>query len=702
MVDKATFEQLTHTIEHELLDGHMSPAFDTMLRLLDMLTELPRRNTIKQKVENLSLQYTLMMKQLEEYGSDPYRASYLNNMRREVFEQLLLLRYDYHVNIIHDVFSETAQRLISCNITLSGFIKENTGEIKQIGADKMDILFDLIWTSPYLTAQESSDLQILMTNHLDEHQQAYCISALTLSMMHHFDIRKLTFVSDFITSTSCEVKAKALIALCFATQIHAQAMKLYSDEIHDIKLRMNEGNYSDDLTQIQHFICLYQESERVRKRFENEIFPTLIRVTQQRHKLGFDDMEIDLTDSETAKILDRKTKRVLKDGLKEMARMFQEGMDINLSTFTSLKNFPFFHNVGHWLLPFDASKPDFKGMDLLVKMPICDSDKFSLYCLYSHMSPEQQAHIKEAMSNNNGYFEDIKENRNEFQNALQCLYRLIRRSPWTSMWPDVFTSNTLLIDNVLTQELLTHECHFLYETGMLLLRNKHYETAERHLSMLASAQGVDCDLLLKLGLCAQEQGKIQRAIRYYQQADMLVPQNKNVIYRLQYCYARLGQYENQLNQLLMLESMTPDDPHILTEVGLCYIQLKNWDEAEKRFYKLEFKGQRITPSLRALAWCAINKHDYELALKHYQRIFDETPEEVTWEDCINMGHAAWLMNDMPLTMTRYTEYAHRYLSANPEAKDALEPFDNDSKWLLDFGKTEYDLSIMHDLISSRL
>ena len=183
---------------------------------------------------------------------------------------------------------------------------------------------------------------------------------------------------------------------------------------------------------------------------------------------------------------------------------------------------------------------------------------------------------------------------------------------------------------------------------------------------------------------------------------MLDPNNTNVTYRLQYCYAQTGRYQEQLDCLLSLEKATPDDARVLMETGLCCIQLKKWEEAERRFYKLEFKGKHVIPSVRSIAWCCLNRGDYEAAKKNYLRIFNEAPTEANWEDYLNMGHTTWLLGDTPAALAFYAEYAHRYLIAQPEAKDALMPFIEDAALLRSKGKLQNDIDLMYDLITEQL
>ena len=144
--------------------------------------------------------------------------------------------------------------------------------------------------------------------------------------------------------------------------------------------------------------------------------------------------------------------------------------------------------------------------------------------------------------------------------------------------------------------------------------------------------------------------------------------------------------------------MHPDEAKVLTEVGMCLMQLERWDEAQKRFYKMEFRGQRVLPAMRAIAWCALRQKDYALAYQYYGRILTDYRAEAKWEDYLNAAHVAWLENEISRAITLYREYMHRYITATPNTKNALEPFEQDAHILIEHGKSATDIALMHDLI----
>ena len=699
-IDEDTFSQLANHIEAELEKNHLSTALNLLSQLLDMVAELPDYNKARESTETAAADYHRLLHYMAEGTKDPQRHAVQSNLVQKTFRIMQDLRRSFHIATQKNIYSSTAA-LTSEHEQQS---LHTILQAAQLASDPalQDILFDCIWTAPQLTAAEENELRLALYA-APLNMQAYVMSALTMALLHYFDPTKFRLLLSYASAQEKEVSARAMVGTCIVTQIHATRLTLFPQLADEVTQLLQAPQRMEDMTLIQHFICLYLETERIQQKFEKEIIPTLIKLGQQRKKLGFDDMELDLTDPESTPEISRKTRHMLNDSMQEMAQLFHEGMDLNLHTFTSLKSFPFFHRVGHWLAPYDASRSDIADHALIRLLPICDSDKYSIAALFKHIAEEQREAMKKNIDKHAEIFATHQhETGNEFQNVIQCLYRLLKRSPWTSLWPQVFSPDMLFINNPILHRMVEATPKFLLETGTMLLRHKFYDAAEKHLNLYAQSAGADVALLLKLGLCAQQQGKYSTAIRRYQQAGLLDPNNTNVTYRLQYCYAQTGRYQEQLDSLLSLEKATPDDARVLMETGLCCIQLKKWEEAERRFYKLEFKGKHVIPSVRSIAWCCLNRGDYEAAKKNYLRIFNEAPTEANWEDYLNMGHTTWLLGDTPAALAFYAEYAHRYLIAQPEAKDALMPFTEDAALLRSKGKLQNDIDLMYDLITEQL
>lgn len=711
-----TFRQLSESAEEEIISGHLYAALSLIDHLLNAGGPPPERSTtlpeltvltlseriaLREQANEISSDYQRMLYYMAEGMSDPSRNVLHLRLKQKAFRILQDLRRSYEKFTTQDIYATIIKELENEKLQRE---RENgmfsaIGGIQADNYEMQDKLFDLVWTAPQLRSNEEQQLRLFLIT-ADSRLRCYMLSALTLALLQYFDAAKLRILCEYSSAESDSERARAVTGIYLATQLHANTISLYPTLREDLILTARREQFAEDVTKVQHYIILYQETDHLQQRMEKEIIPTLIKVTQQRKRMGFDEMEIDLTDPESTPNISRKARKILADSMLEMARLFQEGMDINLHTFTTLKRYAFFQRPGHWLIPFNEKRPEVPSVEALSHLPLCDNDKYSICLLLNHLPEAQRQQILQQLDSHSEVLAmHEEETHDEFQNTSQCLYRLLRRSPWVSQWPDVFSAEIQFIDNPIIGHELQKSSHFLKITASTLLRHKHYAAAQSHLEALARLQGSDAELLMQLALCAQEQGKFQQAISYCQQATMLSGPNQQALYRQQYCYARLERYDEQLRCLLQLEKMAPEDPQLLTETGLCLMQLHRWEEAQQRFYKMELMGKRLLPSLRAIAWCALRQGDHSQALKYYKRIVEgEMAPGTTWEDHLNLGHTLWLLGDVKSAIPHYRHYLRGYASARPESTDLLQPFDQDISILQEGGISASDICLMRDLI----
>lgn len=697
ILDRATFSQLTLDVKTALSHQYLFDAISILLNLLEMLGRLSCQSTMIEQLITIKSNYDKLLHYMKEGTEDPLRTVLHRQLIEQTFTILqdLIREYDLYTQdniytaVAHEFWKERSRNdflaMLQCDFSNDFEAQDN--------------LFNFIWTAPQLTHQEEHLLKHLLLNQ-DTPVRQYVLNALSLANVHYFDPAKLRLLCDKSYITSRAEQAAYIIGIFLTTSLHHSIIQIFpdlSDELRHIDL------YSSNmLTTLQHFVCLYLETERVHERMEKQIVPTLIKVSQERQKNGLNASEINLTESTSSLYINQKAKAQLSEGIREMVRLSKEGMDTHFYTFIALKKFPFFQSVNHWLAPFTENRFG-TSVGCFSAFPLCDSDKYSMFMFFHYLKNDERiAEIQKLMDNIQDKVAKKQSNRQHIQNTIQCFYRLFKCSPWISMWPNIFTIEQLLIHNPILGPILKTNNRFLIKTGQLLFHNKHYKEAELHLKYYAEKNGGDFKLLMQLGICAQEQGHLRKAISYYQQAEALNPKEFSIRFRIQHCLSLLGKHEERLKYLLEMEKMEPDDTGITMNVGLCLIQLQKWEEALKRFYKLEFKEQKVATSLRAIAWCLLRSKRFEEAEKYYKRLVDYFPADIQWKDRLNAGHVAWAMGNTKQALELYIDYTRRYAASQPEKSDLLLPFTKDREILHDLGFDDKNISLMHDMIYQNL
>lgn len=701
-MDNQTFQQLANHVETDLINGRLH---DALTLLSNILSAEKTAAGLRREALNIQADYERLLHYMAEGTEDKSRASLHRRFIQRAFRLLQNLRRSHVIANEQNLYALVAR---ATNEEWKPLFEETIARLdKENDFELQDSLFELIWTAPQLNQYEERQLRLLLIA-TEPNVRCYMLSALSLALLHFFDASKLRLLMEYAQVEPAAEHVRAIIGIAITTQLHGERLSIYPRLRHALLQLAANGQFTEGLTVLQHHFCLYQEAEQLQKKMEEEILPALIKAGQERARLGFDPEEEEELDAPDSKLnLSKEMRRRISNSAKEMFRMFQEGIDINLHTFAALKAFPFFHRIGHWLAPFDERRPEITTPAVIQKMHagLCDSDRYSVSLLTHHIPKERQADLGKMIQE---HAEDIEQKTAEavpmgdYQNVIQCLYRLLRCSPWQSMWPTVFSGDSLLINNSVLGPLLHRTPDFLLRTGNTLFRHNRYKQAEQHFSLYRKQADTDFTLLGQLGYCKERQGQFQQAIRYFQEANMLAPDDRQILFHLQHCHARLGHYEEQLEFLLQLEKHSPNDSRILTETGMCLIQLQRWKEAQQRFYKMEFSGQRVVPSMRGIAWCALRMGDYDTADRYYTRILEENVTEARWEDFLNKGHICWLKGNTTEALSFYHEYARRYATGNPQATDALAPYDEDAHVLQERGKSSSDIALMHDLIERSL
>ena len=695
MLDKQTFQQLTEGAEADLVNGYLYGALTMLSNIHDAL-QFP---ALAEEVSGMKADYNRLLHDLEEGTEDSSREEQYRLLTERTYRTLQDTRRAYRLSSQRDVYTTAASLYDGVwQVALKGNMERLA--VKS-NAEAEDELFEIIWTSPQINATQEEELRRFLAGTENALLRSYLLSALTLAQLHYFDAAKTRLLLEYCLSDTDDDRARAVVGVVMVCHLHGNVLSLFPQLRADLLKLAESQRFVKELVLIQHQFVLYQVSKRLQAKLERDILPTLIKATQQRAKLGFDEAEIDLNDPDSGLNLSKSARKKIADSMKEMVKMSEEGMDVNLHTFMGLKGFPFFKRPPHWLLPFDATRPGVEHVPFINALRLCDSDKYSLSFLAANIPAEQREQMQNMFEARTEGME-AQGNLHVYQNTIQCLYRCLKCSPWHSLWPDVFSAQMQLIHNPVFGEVLRKSPDFLHPIGVAYLRHGQYEQAEYHLRLYSELTGATCELLCQLGFCEQQIKQYQKAINHFLQALLLEEGNPRILFHLQFCYAQLGQHDKQLQYLLQMEKLTPDDMRVSTETGLCLMQLERWSEAQKRFYQMEFKGQRVLPSLRAIAWCALRMKDYGTAKRYYTRILVEETVSAKWEDYLNAAHVEWLQGNVVEAVRLYREYAHRFVIANPEAKDALAPFNQDAPILQEQGKSVNEISLMHDLIARDL
>lgn len=538
------------------------------------------------------------------------------------------------------------------------------------------------------------------------------VSAVTLSLLQCFDPLKLKALIEAYTHTDAQVSCRALVGIVLVLLVYPQRINLYPDLCHAIELQQDNPAFTSRLTTLYLQLLRAQDTEQVDKKMRNEIIPEMIKnVNLMRGmKLGIDESDDNDINPDWEETLNQSK---LGDHIREISELQMEGSDVYMSTFSQLKNFPFFRDLHHWFYPFDryhssiihlfGLKQD--GENNLLNLVLlsgffCNSDKYSLCFTMEQVPPSQRNMMYNQIAPDELGDLDNEEHMNRYrQHAerpevlitqyIHDLYRFFKLYPRRLEFQDPFKSEMNLHELPLLSRFLSAP-EQLRQVADFHFRKEHYERAILLYSRLADTSIADADLFQKWGYSLQKEKRYKEAVRAYRNADICKPDHLWTIRHLATCYRLMHDFEFALEYYKKAASIQPDNYNILFYSATCLVELGQYDEALRLLFKLDYMAEGNEKTWRAIAWCSFLQKNYAQALRYYNKLLAASPVAT---DYMNAAHVAWVMADVPGAATLYTQAAEAFKS-----RDAfLDAFDKDVDTLIAHGIDSQEIPLMKDL-----
>lgn len=741
-MDEQSYYHLRTDAEQALLDYRL---YDALACLQGILYDTGEPQLLREH-ESLKCDYERMLQFMSAGGTDPQRNEIHRQLIRRAFALLdnagrifkrtkTSCAYAMAYRQLCDREETDLEKLSSRMDQLCDSLAEERNrhdynertarirELEAVTAEASGSLFNRIWTANCVNRDEEETMRSIIERQ-EEHYRPFLISALTLNLWEGFNAGIYRILLYFCLSTNVRIRTRALTAAIWGYMKYRTRFTYYPDLLKGLSLLGQEPPVANELLILQKQLFLSLETIRAKKKLQEEILPDLLKSKRyQRNKMGFEEIDTDLADALRGTPPEnwKPTREDMKlaNNMKEFMQMGEEGIDVNLATFSALKSFDFFRKVSNWFLPFDSRHPDVRDLfftdeDKPMQFPhfllqtgnFCESDKYSLCLMLQRIPKSQRTAVMdkfgaqiEAAGKDEALHERMQQAETperQYRSYIEDLYRFFKLYPSHHEFTDPF-ANDLLFTRYEVLKEMTDTPTYRKEMAEFLMKLGYYADAITFWEALQSTEGATADLLQKLAYCQWKNKMPGKAVLTYQQADLLSPDNEWVLNQLHLCYSELGRFDKELECLLKLEEMSPENVQVISETGFCLMQLHRFEEAANRFYKLEYLGKRVLPSLRAIAWCAFKMNKLKQAEKYYTKIL-ETGEKAKWEDYLNAGHTAWLLGDLKKAIGLYKQYIERYGKQFPDKKNWLQPFNEDIQELTAHGLSLQDICLMRDII----
>ncbi len=586
--------------------------------------------------------------------------------------------------------------------------------------DALVKVFNIIWLSDKYSESEMELLNAASDSEkLPWHDKSLIVSALTLSLLRYFDTNKFNLLFRYVKAHEEFVWQRAMIGLFLGFLKYNDRFYLYPIlKEQTLELR-NFHNIEKNIEALLVQFTKTRETESVSKKWKEEILPRMMKLRPKiEEKLDLENIFKD----EFGEDKNPDWETVFEDApdfldkLQEFTEMQMEGMDVFMSAFSQLKNFPFFQKISNWFVPFyhenQSIKPYLKGSDdgvdltpLVQKLEqthfMCNSDKYS-FCINLGMIPEQQKNMMMNMASAEmdsvSEVEKGDELINEFAKIksiytqyFQDLYRFYKLHPWKNEFEDVFLMEPNVFENPFLENLLA-DPKTIRNIAEFYFDKKFYPYALKIFISLLERDRSNIELFEKIAFCYENIGDFENALDYYKRADIIESGRLWIIKKLALSSKFMNRWEDALSYYREAEKQSPDDLKIQANIGQCLIHLEEYEEALQYYFKVEVLAPENQKIRRPLAWCSFLIGKFDTARDYFERLLQNDPGNSY--DLMNLGHVYWCMKQDDKALEYYT----RSFKEAGNTKDFENSFHEDRKHLIRNGISAFDIDLMLEYI----
>ena len=231
-------------------------------------------------------------------------------------------------------------------------------EVLQRHENTLKFMFVRTWTNSSWTSEDEEDAKSMLASELllpDD--LCLFVSAVTLSVMECFDLRKIMWLLDAYRHQRRQCQPTG-IGWCHIHLLHSQnPASLLPRTYQEGRPYGRNSFFQEDVARIYRQMLLCQETEKIDKKMREEIIPEMLKnVSSMKNiRFGFEENDEE-NDDKNPDWEDAFEQSGLGDKLREMNELQLEGADVYMSTFSSLKSYPFFREVQNWFYPFSKQQ----------------------------------------------------------------------------------------------------------------------------------------------------------------------------------------------------------------------------------------------------------------------------------------------------------------------------------------------------------
>lgn len=685
MINSKTLSLIT---ENGLKAFAFGRILDGIAALRTLLPYCRSETILCDEVETLEENYHHMLSFLRHGGDDKKRSEVQAKIQKQgitLLEQAhrairLCFEDDHYYKVWKGPYSDRVKELTE---------KWNSLLTPEETSDLQDDLFDLIWTSPLWTSQDTAHWYDFF---LGQHNivQQHLAGALFLSVWELYDAEKIQLLC-LLADSDCHRTQNSAITYLLLLRLRHKELTAIMPPLPDCLLSRKGREF---IAQVQYEMLLMLASEIDLKKEIDEIGELSQNILVKENTLNM----------ESIKNLAETKDRYLKNRL-------QRGLDPNLAKTVLLHHCKYMKRIAHWFLPFDKSHPLFQSVmiddkgrekhklcNLVDLVMDCDVDK--LATLYIISNDENFAKMMHQLDD-----QQIPDIENAvipeytFRYIIQDLYRFFLHSPISSKLYNPFRDKQTLLDFPELAALFPATdylkcCRLLIEIG----QDKQAITA---IDDFIRREGATVEALLLKGEVLINLKRYREAQNCLRSAEILQPDNANILRLLVECYGALQRYDEELEYLQRLAEFFPDDMTYRRLIPLAMAKTGRNEEALQLFFKLDYETtEDDVKIISCIANTAFALDKLDIAERYSEKEI-QLAEDKNWLSYFRLGHIHLIRGNWKNSLDCYEQFINNFCkSTGKDVMAALAIFNDTADALTDKGIDKKDILLIHDILQA--
>lgn len=720
-----------------LIEAKLKKAFENIKLMVDEL----QLGNFTDKYLELEQNYRYLLNYYVNGYEDHERKSVYNKLINKIFiltcdlREELLFRNSTNFEYTQQRYLPHTKRYISSNellISLQYFHSHtaliekledtHTVELNRLRSNyetALAELFKVYWLNSYLSENDITVFnQITQNEYPGNIEKQIIIAAITLNLWRKFDEQKLMLLVDCCQSVQPEVQQRALVGLCFILTRYNRFLVFFPTLRNRLVLMFDDNQILEYFKNIIIQIIGTVETDKISKKLRDEILPELMKISPLlKDKMEAENLlKSDEWAEENPEWADFLEDSGLTDKLQELTDLQMEGADVYMSTFSMLKNFPFFNEISNWFLPFDshvsAVKDLFVNEDTSIlnafigNNAMCNSDKYS-FCLSILQMPEQQrSMLKKSFKMESEQLEEMVKDevmlqpglyaKNLSKQYIQDIFRFFKLFPQKLDFDDMFGS-ALKLHRTFLFDLLSANSDLKKTIAEYYFTKNHYlQSIELFEEIILEDTKPNALLFQKLGYSYQQSSQLSKALDAYQKADIIQPDHLWTIRKIALCYRLSGNHEKALQYYRHADFIQPDQESNLMQIANSLVQLGRHKDALKIYFKLDAEMEENKKVWKAISYSAFVIGNFAQADYYSEKLIGNEPD---LQDYINAGHIEWCKGKTKEALNYYAKSMSLFQNNIQEFYNLIL---KDKPHLLANGIDENDFPLLLDELSYQL